>query len=64
LGLAIVRRVVDFHGGSISFASSVGAGSEFLLVFPSVASPRPVLPEIGAAPTSNAPVFPIATTRL
>lgn len=64
LGLAIVRRVVDFHGGSISFTSSVGAGSEFLLVFPSMASPRPSLPEIGAAPASNAPVFPIATTRL
>jgi len=34
LGLAISKKVVDAHGGSIEAASTPGAGSEFVLTFP------------------------------
>lgn len=34
LGLAVVRRVVDEHGGNLSFDSSVGRGTRFDLVLP------------------------------
>jgi len=34
LGLALSKKVVDAHGGSIELQSTPGAGSEFLLTFP------------------------------
>ncbi len=34
LGLAIVRRVVEEHGGTISLKSEVGAGAEFTIELP------------------------------
>lgn len=34
LGLAIVRRVVEAHGGSVEVHSRVGHGSDFRVVFP------------------------------
>ncbi len=34
LGLTIVRRVVDFHRGTLEFASEVGSGTTFILSFP------------------------------
>jgi signal transduction histidine kinase len=34
LGLAISKKVVDAHGGSIEAESTPGAGTEFLLTFP------------------------------
>ena len=36
LGLTIVRRVVDLHGGRIDFRSREGSGTTVLLSFPSV----------------------------
>ena len=34
LGLAISKKVVDAHGGSIEAESTPGSGTEFLLTFP------------------------------
>ncbi|MBF0292924.1 MAG: hypothetical protein HQK86_12290 [Nitrospinae bacterium] len=34
LGMAIVRRIVDQHNGSISMTSELGKGSEFCIAFP------------------------------
>lgn len=36
LGLALVRRLVELHGGSVVLDSKVGQGSRFTLVFPEV----------------------------
>jgi len=41
LGLVIVRRAVDFHGGRIEFESRENQGTRFVLHFPCV--PRPSL---------------------
>jgi len=34
LGLTLVRRIVELHGGSVRIASRLGEGSTFTLVFP------------------------------
>lgn len=40
IGLALVRRLVDLHGGSVSAHSDAGAaGSEFVVRLPTVAAP-------------------------
>lgn len=40
IGLAIVRRIVQTHGGTISVKSAPGRGTRFDLVFPVVAAAR------------------------
>ena len=34
LGLAITRKLVDAHGGSVELHSAPGEGTEFVLSFP------------------------------
>ena len=34
LGLALCRKIVDNHGGSIEVETAAGDGTEFVLVFP------------------------------
>jgi len=44
LGLAVTRRIVEAHGGTIAATSEVGAGTEFTVLLPRVVPPR-VSPE-------------------
>ncbi len=39
LGLALSRKIVDAHGGSMELASTPGEGTEFVLTFPKNATP-------------------------
>jgi signal transduction histidine kinase len=39
VGLAIVKRVVEEHGGRVWVESNVGAGGAFYLLLPSVVLP-------------------------
>ena len=45
LGLTIVKTIVEGHGGSISVASSEGAGTTFRIELPLAAAAAPVSPE-------------------
>jgi signal transduction histidine kinase len=44
LGLAICRKLVDAHGGSIGVESAPGAGAEFVVVLPRRRRPRQARP--------------------
>jgi signal transduction histidine kinase len=44
LGLAICRKLVDAHGGSIEVESAPGAGAEFVVVLPRRRRPREATP--------------------
>jgi signal transduction histidine kinase len=34
LGLAVVKRIISAHGGTVSVRSSLGVGSEFQIMLP------------------------------
>jgi CheY-like chemotaxis protein/nitrogen-specific signal transduction histidine kinase len=52
IGLCLVQRLVEMHGGSVHADSTVGQGSEFVIRLP-IAQPAPQAPSPGA-PTSQA----------
>ena len=41
IGLALVQRLVEMHGGSVTASSVLGQGSEFVVRLPVVSSPQP-----------------------
>src|SRR5579871_4907705 len=41
IGLALVQRLVEMHGGTVAASSTVGQGSEFVVRLPVVSSPPP-----------------------
>lgn len=59
LGLALVRRLVELHGGSIAVESAVGQGSCFKVILPQlrqVASPPMEAPTLPASPSPAQPI--------
>ncbi|MFA6003664.1 MAG: ATP-binding protein [Elusimicrobiota bacterium] len=52
LGLAVVRKVVDRHGGTVDVDTQVGRGTIFRLTLP-VAAGGPAAPGAAAAPAQN-----------
>jgi two-component system, sensor histidine kinase FlrB len=40
LGLAVVKRIVDQHGGAVGMTSEAGRGASFLLQFPRAGAPQ------------------------
>ncbi len=49
LGLALVARLAELHGGSVALESEEGKGSRFIVTLPQPAEPAPVLsPEVEA----------------
>jgi PAS domain S-box-containing protein len=57
IGLALVQRLVEMHGGTVAVSSALGQGSEFIVRLPSVAPPPPRAP---SPPAETAQ--PIATS--
>ena len=44
LGLAIVAKLVELHGGTVTVTSEVGRGSQFRIVLPRASAPAPDAP--------------------
>jgi PAS domain S-box-containing protein len=63
LGLALVKRIVEQHGGEISLTSEVGAGSCFMVDLPVLApSPSPsspLPPSVARPPLTSSHVQPL-----
>jgi PAS domain S-box-containing protein len=57
IGLALVQRLVEMHGGTVAVSSALGQGSEFVVRLPVVSPPRPR----ASSPTAETPQ-PIATS--
>ena len=58
LGLALVKRIVELHGGSVSLRSQLGEGSCFTVCLPDYSQPTPPLslPEEKTLDTYESPV--------
>jgi signal transduction histidine kinase len=49
LGLFVIRRIVEEHGGSVAVESEVGKGTTFRVTFPARADREAVVPAVPAA---------------
>jgi len=63
LGLALVKRIVELHGGQVGLTSEVGVGSCFTLDLPGVIAPDTAInpapaSEMGSHPVQSAPASP------
>jgi signal transduction histidine kinase len=50
IGLALVQRLTQLHGGSVEVTSVVGQGSEFVVRLPAVRAATPPPPPVAVAP--------------
>ena len=51
IGLALVQRLVEMHGGTVAASSALGQGSEFVVRLPVVSPPQP---QASSPPTETA----------
>ena len=51
IGLALVQRLVEMHGGTVAVSSALGEGSEFVVRLPVVSAPHP---QASSPPTETA----------
>ncbi len=58
LGLALVRRLAELHGGSITVESQVGVGSRFVLTLPDRPAPASAAPAVARPEEAPAPAPP------
>jgi PAS domain S-box-containing protein len=54
IGLCLVRRLLDLHGGTVEASSVIGQGSEFVVHLPMAASAAPAMPTPTGATTETA----------
>ncbi|MEB3289142.1 MAG: PAS domain S-box protein [Leptolyngbya sp.] len=64
LGLALVQRMVELHGGRVQVTSEVGVGSQFAVDLPTKIFPHSPLPTASDQPTDNHKTFPTETLPL
>jgi signal transduction histidine kinase len=55
IGLALVRRVIERHGGRVRVESTEGAGATFYVALPAEAETADVLPAVTAVPSGTTP---------
>lgn len=53
LGLALVKRITELHGGTVSVTSRLGEGSCFEVRIPCITSPDSQLPEVSRKKTAS-----------
>jgi PAS domain S-box-containing protein len=65
LGLVMVRRLIELHGGQVSVTSTVGQGSQFTVSLPGPRglAPLPPLPFLAPADVSPSPLTPASPAR-
>jgi CheY-like chemotaxis protein len=51
IGLCLVQRLVEMHGGRVEVSSELGQGSEFVVRLPAMATPAPPSPSTGIKTT-------------
>lgn len=58
IGLCLVQRLVELHGGTVQASSTVGKGSEFVVRLPAMSrsTPRPASPEPFLASPMSGPL--------
>ena len=55
IGLALVQRIVEMHGGQVEVFSTIGEGSEFVVHFPAMPTPAHQPPQVHVDPAHLKP---------